>query len=54
MVKARFFGSRHSFDESPALDGILLEREGPDLRAEFHGHRPRAINIAVPFSGTAE
>jgi hypothetical protein len=32
-MKARFFGSRASFDAAPALDGIFVERVGDAVHA---------------------
>ena len=34
VVKARYFGSRQSFDASPGLDGLYLERAGDGLRVQ--------------------
>lgn len=34
VVKARFFGSRESFDAAPALDGLWIERSGGELRVQ--------------------
>ena len=33
-MKARYFGSRASFDASPALDGLFIERSDGGLRVE--------------------
>jgi putative selenate reductase len=34
VVKARFFGSRESFAASPALDGVVIERDGGSLSVQ--------------------
>src|SRR5262249_5446336 len=34
VVKARFFGSRASFDASPALDGLFIQRAGDELHID--------------------
>jgi putative selenate reductase len=34
VLKARYFGSRASFDASPGLDGVWIERAGADVRVQ--------------------
>jgi putative selenate reductase len=51
VMKARYFGSRASFDESPGLDGVWLERDGgaasvAGLRAHARvGGRPCTLEL---------
>ena len=52
VMKARFFGSRASFEESPALDGLLLEREAGQLHASARIDG-RPYRLVLPDSGPA-
>jgi putative selenate reductase len=46
LVKARFFGSRASFDASPSLDGVLIESDGDGWRVRARvGGRPYALEL---------
>ncbi|HXU73383.1 MAG TPA: 4Fe-4S dicluster domain-containing protein [Polyangia bacterium] len=46
VMKARYFGSRHSFDASPALDGLWIERAGDALVVQARvGGRACAMTV---------
>lgn len=53
VLKARFFGSRASFDATPALDGLLIEPDGGQWRADarldgrHYRLQPRADGLLV-------
>jgi putative selenate reductase len=52
VVKARFFGSRASFDASSALDGVYVEGDGAGLRVDARVDG-RHYQLRVPASGPA-
>lgn len=52
LVKARFFGSRASFEAAPALDGIWVEAAGDGLRVEARLGGRRLV-LEVPARGPA-
>ncbi len=52
IVKARFFGTLHSLNESPELDGMFLETVGEILRVHARLGRQR-YQLDVPRAGAA-
>jgi putative selenate reductase len=52
IMKARFFGSLHSFDASPTLDGLVVAREGSELRVTARIDKKR-YELRVPARGAA-